>query len=85
MGGEAGRGAAGEEGGEVNRKIKFKCPECGLSLRPVEGMMSATQVVRRKCKCGAVWQVVVSPHKIQSGWADVGSFFEIPSENRLRS
>jgi hypothetical protein len=59
------------------RTLHYKCPDCGTKLLGIEGMQSATQVVRRKCRaCGEVWQIVVKPVALKqgAGWADIGEF-----------
>ena len=41
--------------------VRFACPSCGRKLRPVPTYTVATQVVRRRCKCGDRWNLVVTP------------------------
>lgn len=64
----------------MERRLRYKCPVCGAGLRAVPGMMEATQVVRRKCKCGRCWRLVVKPVKLKkvAGFADVATLVEIP-------
>jgi len=47
--------------------IKMHCPTCGSKLRSSTLFSVATNVARRKCKCGANWQIKVTPLKSGNG------------------
>lgn len=65
----------------MTRAIAFRCPTCNRKLAPLAGMQVATQVVRRSCRCGARWQIVVVPTaretRLGQIWLDAGTFTKI--------
>lgn len=42
-------------------KLKLTCPDCGKKVPLCEFFRSATIVIRRRCKCGQNWAIVVRP------------------------
>jgi Zn-finger nucleic acid-binding protein len=67
--------------------LKFKCPNCGVQLAAVSQMKHATQVVKRHCqRCGAVWQIKVTPMPVNRGGVvqiDTGEFVKLPAKRRV--
>lgn len=63
----------------VDRRLGYRCPACNRALAKVPGMVTATQVVTRKCRCGARWQIKVEPRPIAGGkgFVDTGTFLRI--------
>jgi hypothetical protein len=59
------------------RSVKFTCPTCGKRLAPADGMQSATQIIKRSCKCGDRWQIKIEPRAIRGGMLDFGTFTAI--------
>lgn len=62
----------------TRRPLRFKCPDCGRYLAPLEQMTTATQVAKRTCsRCHAYWQIVVTPKPVNGPVVkqyDVGEF-----------
>ena len=56
--------------------LRGACPACGKRLQGIPKMFTATQVVRRTCRCGARWQVIVRPlpTRIEGVYADELTF-----------
>lgn len=44
--------------------VEIRCPDCQRKLRSVDMGRVATRVVRRTCRCGTVWTVVISPGSV---------------------
>ncbi len=64
------------------RQLHYQCPTCETKLRAVDGLNTATQVVRRACprkECGKRWQLTITPAKIRrgAGYVDTATFTEI--------
>jgi len=63
------------------RSLRFQCGDCGRKLAAVAGMSSATQVVKRSCRCGARWQIVIKPREVitKAGaiWLDAGELVRV--------
>lgn len=52
------------------RQLRYRCPDCNAKLKPIDALNTATQVVTRKCACGARWSLVVEPKRIPGGYTD---------------
>jgi len=54
----------------VTLRLRLLCPCCETSLRKVEAMDAATQVISRTCprpSCRNQWTVVVTPLRVEDG------------------
>ena len=69
------------------RSLSYTCPDCRRKLAPVGGALSATQVIRRKCRgCRSRWQIVIVPLErmvcgLPGAWFDAGTFTKLGSED----
>lgn len=42
-------------------KGTLRCPDCKRQVAKVHLMRTATDVLRRTCKCGQTWQIILRP------------------------
>ena len=60
-------------------KLTFACPCCERKLCGVPSMQHATMIVKRTCRCGARWQIKVTPLCAGGDYSiHAGDFLRLP-------